>query len=179
MKTQTAYIPLKEGDRIASGHYAAHPEGLIKCGDGIIGERFNLNDHYQVFSTIEVPVSEPEPDPYAELKAAFAAGKTIQGYSLHDEQWRDLPAPAWSRPAEDYRVKPEPVKVPLGPEDVPPGSAFRPIGGDEWRSIQGPTESGVVVAFVGTVTWDDLAKRYEISRDFGKTWHPCWKEVAK
>ncbi len=53
---------------------------------------------------------KPEPDPYAELKAAHAAGKTIQmncGGPTRDD-WRDQRTPpTWRIPANRYRVKPE------------------------------------------------------------------------
>lgn len=50
---------------------------------------------------------EKIPDPYTELKAAYAEGKTIQlstGYG----GWHDFGfAPTWTAPVEDYRIKPK------------------------------------------------------------------------
>jgi hypothetical protein len=53
-------------------------------------------------------------DPYAQVKAAYAAGKTIQilmpGGVGEDRRWEDWAMsdiPAWSGPPSDYRVKPE------------------------------------------------------------------------
>lgn len=46
-----------------------------------------------------------KPDPYAELKAAHAAGKVIQG--LIGGHWIDSPHPTWKYPVETYRTRPE------------------------------------------------------------------------
>jgi len=55
-------------------------------------------------------------DPYAQVKAAYAAGKVIQilmpGGAGEDRRWEDWAMsdiPAWSGPPSDYRVKPEAV----------------------------------------------------------------------
>jgi len=59
-------------------------------------------------------------DPYAELKAAHAAGKTIQlnyGRWLGKDDWRDFAPNDWSCPLKDYRIKPEP-EAPLNPQHL-------------------------------------------------------------
>lgn len=49
------------------------------------------------------------PDPYAELKAAHAAGKVIQRAHLNlPDVWVDFPFPKFRAPPEDYRIKPDP-----------------------------------------------------------------------
>jgi len=52
----------------------------------------------------------PTVDPYAELKAADAAGKAIQFYYSVNGGWIDgnVGYWAWSLPPEHYRIKPEP-----------------------------------------------------------------------
>lgn len=57
----------------------------------------------------EAPKEEEKPDPYAELKAAHAAGKVIQ--HLQDGIWwnfTDPRGPAYSDAPDQYRIKPAP-----------------------------------------------------------------------
>lgn len=50
-------------------------------------------------------------DPYAELKAAHAAGKTIQLNDNYSDggppDWNDIKDPGWAAGPECYRIKPE------------------------------------------------------------------------
>lgn len=61
---------------------------------------------------------EPTPaivDPYAELKAAHAAGKVIQVKRFDRSHWDDWDreyAPKWYLPANEYRIKPTPSTFP-------------------------------------------------------------------
>ena len=85
-------------------------------------------------------------DPYADLKAAHAAGKVIQAIS-DDGDWKDLCChpPFWNLAVSLYRIKPDapPFQLPPPPpgiqwhrvdawkaEDLPPGT--RPMTGDEF-----------------------------------------------
>ena len=99
---------------------------------------------------LSVPWPEPEkPDPYAELKAAHAAGKVIQWFN--GTTWIDLikpvdPNPLWLHPAKDLRIKPDEPAFQLPPcapgmrwhredgwrpEDLPSG--YRPlVDGESW-----------------------------------------------
>lgn len=53
-------------------------------------------------------LAEPA-DPYAELKAAHAAGRIIEQIGHGSSDWFGCGSPiAWSRPPECYRIKPEP-----------------------------------------------------------------------
>jgi hypothetical protein len=65
--------------------------------------------HQNARYTYRLPLSVPWPpapvDPYAELKAAHAAGKVIQG--LIRGHWIDSPHPTWKYPVDTYREKPE------------------------------------------------------------------------
>ena len=79
-----------------------------------------------------------------------------------------------------WRRKPEPKRVPLGPEDVPPGSLLRdpewPAG--SWRAVLGVGSS--VIWYGGAAKTEFVAllnSGIEISRDGGETWEPCSKEA--
>jgi len=139
-----------------------------------------------------------------EAAIAFAQGRAVEWcinrtlwnpvdrYEVFDyaaAEFRLKPAPV--RPGDltweyAFRRKPTPKRVPLGPEDVPPGSAIRHKGWPTWEWVPVvPRASGVSnvgLAWRDTSLpgwrWDELAVGYEISRDGGKTWEPCWKEVA-
>ena len=97
---------IAEGTHVASFEQW-HENGWIKC-------KFSYRHEPQ----------PPPPDPYAELKAAHAAGKTIQNASLDGSVWWDMPYPTWTAPVDMYRIKPEPRKVPFGPDDVRAGDEF-------------------------------------------------------
>ena len=72
------------------------------------------------------------------------------------------------------RVKPEPVMVPLGPEDVPPGSVIRHREwSDAWQFITGVYNSNI--SFNRQVMeWDEIVETHEIKRP-GQDWQPCHK----
>ena len=85
------------------------------------------------------------------------------------------------------RVKPSFKRVPLGPEDVPPGSAFRwedwerSDGRSSWAAICYVDLRGLEACFGNIypvrIEWEKAMNDYgQISRDGGKTWTQCWKE---
>lgn len=88
-----------------------------------------------------------------------------------------------------YAVEPKPTKtVPLGPEDVPPGSVFRRKSrkdeSDCWTSVLAINSDGVVVGDSFT-TYSGMKDDLEINRSIPLTgkwdanaWEPCSKEVA-
>jgi len=123
-------------------------------------------------------------DEYAELKAAHAAGKVIQANIMINPVWRDTD-PKWNLPPDCYRIKPEPVRVPLSAADVPPGSVFRlnisETGFDAYASIE---NFGVVLAnrLGERFAWSKLQQDWLINRprhrdaDGNPTlWEPCYK----
>ena len=130
------------------------------------------------------------PDPYEALKKAHSEGKVIQVLESRFEGqidgWSDVKNHNWRFPPEIYRVKPSPVMVPLGPEDVPPGSAIR-------YRLATATERYWIVTTVDEIGihvhtprgWERIEyartqQEMEISRDGGKTWQKCEKpEEAK
>ena len=111
------------------------------------------------------------------LVQALVDGKDLQ---LSDENgnWMPLYNPVYfDRPSTLYRIKPEPVMVPLGPEDVNPGDFIRKISNPNYRYlICSVTDS------VGTdgddIEWRRLSAEYEIKRP-GEDWMPCCKPASK
>ena len=117
-------------------------------------------------------------DPYAELKQAHAEGKVIQVFDVGE--WFDDIYFKWNYPPDRYRVKPAPVLVPLGPDDVTPGSAIRDsrIKEDKCWILVISTGEDCVFTMQETHYFDELkADGWEISRDNGKTWSRCEKEA--
>lgn len=129
------------------------------------------------------------PDPYAELKAAHAAGKVIQFRHPTGGAWTDGCSFEWVLPPDFYRVKPDPQ--PLGPEDVPSGSVilWNATPGNfastphEWSSVLGVIPEGVYTVgfYVGSpdeptidfTSFKDLVL-HQIKRP-GEDWKPCYK----
>ena len=144
----------------------------------------NASDKYYFMRTSRpLPV---KPDPYAAEKAAFAQGKTIQSYSTMGRKWIDLPIPSWCAPPNTYRVKPDPVLVPLGPDDVKCGQRIKHknydvsiesmicgVFGDGVARVQWST-GGVSMEIV---KWGELKREWSIDRNDGKGWVACSKEV--
>ena len=73
----------------------------------------------------------------------------------------------------------EPVMVPLGPEDVPPGSVLRWCGEVYWQAIVGTEPWGVYRVQndrIGLITWEVLNSPYwTIKRPTDTDWQPCKK----
>jgi hypothetical protein len=129
-------------------------------------------------------------DPYADLKAAHAAGKTIQfrGTMAEDaHEWVDISIPVWSLPVDCYRLKP--LEFPAPPE----GEAWEPLGdftpeeygiSDGWRPfLKGERiESGdqaiyrpinIKFGLVANVEFEDFTFGQTIARGcFGRTKRP-------
>jgi len=124
-----------------------------------------------------VPLSVPWPeapkvDSFAELKAAQKAGKTLQVVSM-DGIYRDwLGGEEFEhRQAANFRIKPEPVMIPLGPDDCPPGSVFRGVGWSSgmYRNVWEVCETGVAWTKDILTDWNLLQDNYEINRSIPKT----------
>ena len=118
-------------------------------------------------------------DPFAAEKAAFAAGKTIQFRRIGiSDAWRDALRPEWSDLDFEYRVKPEPVLVPLGPDDVPIGSAVRCLRDQPDISfwIVQQVWTGGIYLRGDNMSFDFLMRNgCEINRNDGLGWQPCSK----
>ena len=109
---------------------------------------------------------------YLPLVQALAEGKTIQYGS--GSIWGEVKDPNFINPPQYYRVKPEPVMVPLGPEDVPPGSAIRG-NAQHWFMVTDMENYGVKVSGRDSlIDWAELQGYWEIKRP-GEDWMPCHK----
>lgn len=109
---------------------------------------------------------------YLPFVQALAEGKTIQYGS--ESIWGEVKDPNFLSSPHYYRIKPAPVMVPLGPEDVPPGSAIRQSGGDGWAIITVVGTDGISWPTVPECPYDRLAATYEIKRP-GEDWSFCYK----
>jgi len=132
---------------------------------------------------------KPEPVPPGDLTYEQAVGcidrhEPLQHY--RGNEWFDSESNSdWSTYKLDrrgaYRRKPALKRVPLGPEDVKPGSLVRlPGAASTWCAVL-EVDRWSITAFTRAATVLDYLKlqsAYEISRDGGKTWHGCWKEEA-
>ena len=113
---------------------------------------------------------------YLPLVQALADGKTIEILANRKgcEDWEEVLDFTCSCPPRTYRIKPEPVMVPLGPEDVPPGSGMRSIGGTQWWAVSSVAKTQVNLGQNGRSTYETLQKHSEIKRP-GEDWMPCHK----
>lgn len=116
-------------------------------------------------------------------------GKRIEYCERGNSQWKWAPCPYWDWNNYDYRVKPEPKRVPRTMDDLPEGGALwvRKIGNSAMRAV---TEihgdrvfwaKGDVVslcAFERGMALLSCDEPLEISAD-RKTWLPWWKEVSE
>lgn len=121
----------------------------------------------------------PKPDPYADLKAAFERGETIQYFSHSGNIWRDQERPNFISSFE-WRVKPTLKRVPLCTEELAGSLLKSPSSG----AIYVP----VCVAGEGVYLYDTL--RFVLTfqelmdqgwlKFNGSEWLPCSKlEEAK
>ena len=112
-------------------------------------------------------------------------GKKIEFKELNSASanWELARSPYWDWHKFDYRVKPEPRKMPLGYADI---NLHRDLfrlahhAQSECSAAHSVT-AGVGVWIAGASvaqSWSDLMEEWEISRDGGKTWQPCWKEES-
>ncbi len=167
---------------IAEGTHVASFEQWLE--DGWIKCKFSYKHEPQ----------PPPPDPYAELKAAHAAGKTIQYRACQDEPWENID-PTWGDDPHCYRIKPEPHKVPLGSDDVNVGDQLRfsetgdilADGEHEGSIILSVATFGVLVAscemgesigFVKMFTWEQLMP-HRIKRSTDAEFQPCYKVIEE
>jgi len=155
-----------------SGFGWASPEGIIKSNLENKSRRTQLSTPWP---------EKPKPDPYAELKsahkAAHKAGKVIQYRSKPEFKglpidWEDMTLPpSFCMDGYDFRIKPEPVMIPLGPDDCPPGSVFRGVGWSSgmYRNVWEVCETGVAWTKDILTDWNLLQDNYEINRSIPKT----------
>lgn len=88
------------------------------------------------------PAVEAEADPYAELKAAHAAGKVIECKQVRGD-WAIIKYPAWIAPVKDYRIKPEPASEPAQPWTPAVGDVVRLKSGGLDMTVKALTADGL------------------------------------
>ena len=113
---------------------------------------------------------------YLPLIQAFADGKTIQILANRRgcEDWEKTIDLDFSCAPDCYRIKPEPAMIPLGPEDVPPGSAIR-SNAQQWFMVTGMVNYGVEISGRDSlIDWGELQEEWSIKRP-GEDWMPCHK----
>ena len=143
----------------------------------------DLTGLYDVCAGTPEDILREEAIKWAAEITALQQGKTIQ-FTNTFGSWVDFDDPLFKRHG-NYRIKPKPEsrRVSLGPEDVPPGSGVRRANDATWRAVLAVWSTGIqVIAFenLTLLTFNLLrSEDWRISRDGGKTWLPCWKEVAE
>lgn len=164
-------------------------EWMREDGDQWIPGKPRYNIFYRLDEGCLIRIKPVDPHPNrAEVEEGIKAGKKWQFKSKDQNDWPrsyapdDLVKPKWIEQL-DYRLVPEPKKIPLGPEDVPPGSIIGgPTNHHNWCSVIYCADFGI--AFVDS--FPNICKKtfkalfdgsYQISTDSGKTWKPCYKEV--
>jgi hypothetical protein len=161
--------PLLLNEIRAVGDECLSINGWIPCNTG----------HRTVESVIHCRTRRPlptSPDPYAELKAAKAAGKVIQIKTADGEWGVDLPNPSFAFPADQYRIKPEPVLVPLTMNDIRATDEFKHMEShivetaDHWNCQE------VTLSWSGAPSYDVLAAFYLRRQHGSNEWKPCTKE---
>jgi hypothetical protein len=186
----------KQWHRGAEFTEADLPEG---CRPLLVGEEFCIVDEYVSqssgkwipgsghptvayipgWSKIRTKCPLPVKDPYAELKAAHAAGKVIQLLSPFTGRNDILHPPAFDDLPERYRVKPD--LVPLCKDDIPTGSGLRNLKfypDMAWVGISRVDVKGVATD-AGFYSYEALADKvnaWEIQRH-GQDWQPCHKDA--
>ena len=109
---------------------------------------------------------------YLPLIQALAEGKTIECQNT-ESTWVNSANPSFYRTPECYRIKPEPVMIPLRPKDVPPGSVIRLAGSDYWSLVIYANRE-IVKLHDRELKYGHLCPTYEIKRP-GEDWMPCHK----
>lgn len=112
---------------------------------------------------------------------AAKAGKTIEFEHIgRPTVWEQKLSSdtSWNLFVYNYRVKPEPKRVPLEAKDIPPVCWIRDPNGfaDTNRLVITVAPAGIVAADDYRISYTTLMNRYEYSTD-RVNWKPCWKEA--
>ena len=109
----------------------------------------------------------------------YEAGGSVQVKGHQEREWRASDTPAWNFAVCDYRPAPSPVPVPLGPEDIKPGDVFRAMTPNAAVCQWTVKDATTIRLGITGYSYPYLMRAFEISRDGGKTWQHCHKEVAQ
>ncbi len=155
----------------------------------------SLNEH-RISHNVTLPhFTVPAPDPLAAVKAAYAAGKTVQYRRIASTNpWSDFGTHQEDKTAAldyvmrsivfEWRVKPEPRYVALEPKDVPPGTVLGYA--DQWCLVTCVTTDGFQMGQkqggLATVSWEEARRLYRINRSLpltGKWDATAWEKCEK
>jgi hypothetical protein len=177
------FRPLMHGEKMEIGdQWLSHIESIwTDCVEGEHGRDITTTHPFRTRRPLPQKVSD---EPWADEKVAYAEGKTVQYKSLWTDGWTDLKnGPMWMRTENhpfkpEYRVKPEPIKVPLELEDVPPNSVIRVSSNkNRWYLILSANPFGVVTDIVENLSFRAvMEKQWEIKRP-NQDWEPCYKMI--
>jgi len=159
---------------------ASIPKRLFR--DGVISSLLNASDCCWE-SDAPSPVIAYKPDPYGKFRQAIADGKEVE-FKISETLWKTGAFLDFCYPPNHYRIAPEKKRVPLGPEDVPPGSVVKWQNG-YWSMVLQICDSGIDIKGHGYETFTGLSDpRWQINRpkhrdaDGNPTlWESCYKEV--
>jgi hypothetical protein len=121
------------------------------------------------------------PDKWAKEKAAFAEGKQIQRRGRFDPPtpWFDCPTNfVWIYDGSvEYRIKPEPEMIPLGPEDFPIGCTIKHISWSSGSYAYPDVYANHIRLHEGVYLYKDLRESWLIHRPSKPgVWEKCEKE---
>ena len=151
------------------------PEWCVRVTARITNEGYIINptrnESITHFADIQLPAVKADdsakPDPYAELKAAHAAGKVIQSDVNEDcdhEDWRDEENPDWKRHPSCYRIKlkPEPETFEAHGKTWTRHTPGDPMPCDENHWIETINKSGGIMGQCYAKQWDWKAVNHVI-----------------
>lgn len=167
----------------------------VKCGDSPewLGNESPFVAAYKgdagvaVAHGYEIRIKEPAvPEGWRELRDDEKDGRWIEGVKYLDgKMWLQYGTSpnlrCWGELANRIIVpvaKPK-KRVPLGPEDVVPGSVIRRKNESQqwhWRLISYVDGVKMTCADRG-YPWEEIMDTYEIKRPTDTEWQPAWKEV--
>lgn len=129
----------------------------------------------------------PIPEGWRELRDDEKDGSFIRGAKyLHQGEWKSLTSGSYAYKPQRIIVPVAKKRVPLGQDDVPPGTLVRAIGGDVARCggftmiLAAVKEGHYSVAVSGMVklfSWEFAMLKQEIKRPTDTEWQPCSKEA--
>lgn len=92
--------------------------------------------------------------------------------------WEDIEEPNWNFRDYDYRLKPEPKKLPLGPEDFPPGTVLRhkTWAKESWSSLEGVRLDKVLFGGMCLIYADVTLLEWLRRLPNTTEWLPCYKK---
>jgi len=116
-------------------------------------------------------------DPYAELKAAHAAGRAIQYQVFKEGSWIDCDEPGFYDD-HNYRTKPEPKTIPLDINDIRATDEFRLIESSLVKTVTEWNQSFVWLSGSQRLSYESLAAECLRRQHGSNEWKPCTKQIS-